>query len=235
MPPPAVGGGLRQASGARRVTIASPGRGRRGAFGERLITGPLETTRLDIIVGRTRRAWPPSSRVATTRLAWSPRCASPPLLNTRRVTPAILGRTGAFAVVDAAGSYQGGDYGLAQAAIAAGPRDVDLADARDFVAGFGPAVDDAARAAGVVALTGASSTPALSNTALDTLTAGWRRVDRVEIAISLGNPDRPGYHPAGFDHVPAETRSATSACGSSLSASERGSCPAWCGPRPGTG
>jgi saccharopine dehydrogenase-like NADP-dependent oxidoreductase len=88
------------------------------------------------------------------------------------VTPAILGRTGAFAAVEAAGPYQGGDYGLARAAIAAGPQDVDLADARDFVAGFGPAVDDAARAAGVVALTGASSTPALSNTALDTLTAG---------------------------------------------------------------
>jgi hypothetical protein len=67
---------------------------------------------------------------------------------------------------------------------------LDLADARDFVAGFG-ALDTAARAAGVVALTGASSTPALSYAALDRLTAGWRRIDRTEIAISPGNKASP--------------------------------------------
>ena len=55
-----------------------------------------------------------------------------------------------------------------------------------FVAGFA-ALGPAACEAGVVALTGASSTPALSNAAMDRLTAGWRQVDRVEIAISPGN------------------------------------------------
>jgi hypothetical protein len=38
-----------------------------------------------------------------------------------------------------------------------------------------------------MAVTGASSTPALSNAVLDALTAGWRRIDRVAIAISPGN------------------------------------------------
>src|SRR5262249_31754326 len=60
----------------------------------------------------------------------------------------------------------------------------------DFVAGFG-ALDAAARAAGVVALTGASSTPALSHAVLDRLTAGWQRIDRIEIAISPGNRAAP--------------------------------------------
>ncbi len=67
---------------------------------------------------------------------------------------------------------------------------VDLAYARDFVAGFA-ALDGEARAAGVVALAGASSTPALSHAVLDRLTAGWRYIDTIEIAISPGNRNSP--------------------------------------------
>src|ERR1700686_2412057 len=90
----------------------------------------------------------------------------------------------------AAGPFQGAGYRLARAAIAAGLHYVDLADARDFVAGFG-ALDAAARAAGVVALSGASSTPALSHAVLDRLTKGWRSIDTVDIAISPGNRSAP--------------------------------------------
>jgi hypothetical protein len=79
---------------------------------------------------------------------------------------------------------------LARAEIAAGMHYIDLADARDFVAGFG-VLDAAAREAGVVALTGVSSTPALSHAVLDRLTAGWRWIDTVEIAISPGNRNSP--------------------------------------------
>ena len=156
-----------------------------GAFGERLVAGLLATTgfdvlvagrneqRLDTLVGRCNG---PGGRARAASLA----------LDALNVTADTLRATGAFAVVDAAGPYQGGDHRLAQAAIAAGLHTIDLADARDFVAGF-TALDAAAKAAGVVALTGASSTPALSNAALDTLTAGWSRVERVEIAIAPGN------------------------------------------------
>ena len=107
-------------------------------------------------------------------------------MDARSVTPVALAVTGAFAVVDAAGPYQGGTYHLASAAIAAGLHFIDLADARDHVAGFA-SLDAAAREAGVVALTGASSTPALSNAALDMLTAGWTSVEEVAVAISPGN------------------------------------------------
>jgi NAD(P)-dependent dehydrogenase (short-subunit alcohol dehydrogenase family) len=159
-----------------------------GAFGERLVTGILETTGFDVVVaGRNQvrlaafvahcnRTAAPGGRARAAFLT----------LDVRSVTPGAIKGTGAFAVVDAASPYQGGDYGLARAAIAAGLHYIDLADARDFVMGFG-VLDAAARAAGVVALTGASSTPALSNAALDKLTAGWSRVDRVEVAISPGN------------------------------------------------
>lgn len=106
-------------------------------------------------------------------------------LDARTLTPDTLRATGADIVVDAAGPFQNAAPTVAKAAIAAGMHYVDLADARDFVADF-PALDAAARAAGVVALTGASSTPALSNAVLDDLTASWREVMSVEAAISPG-------------------------------------------------
>lgn len=91
-----------------------------------------------------------------------------------------------WAVVDAAGPFQGAGYALPLAAVRAGAHFVDLADGRAYVAGFTAALDADARAAGVSAATGASSTPALSHAALRRLTAGWTRVDDVAAAICPG-------------------------------------------------
>ncbi|MDQ0469154.1 SDR family oxidoreductase [Labrys wisconsinensis] len=156
-----------------------------GVFGSRLVEGLAATTDLAVIVagrdpGRSAaaaaavRARYPAARIETV------------VLDVRTATPAELAATGAGIVVDAAGPFQGARPRLAEAAIAAGLDYLDLADARDFVAAF-PALDAAARAAGVVAITGASSTPALSHAVLDALTAGWTRIDRVEAGISPGN------------------------------------------------
>ena len=151
-----------------------------GAFGRRLVANLLRTTALGIVVAGRNRA-----RVDRLAAEAGPRvCAA--MLDVATVTPEAVAALGVVAVVDAAGPYQGGDTRLARAAIAAGVHYLDLADARDHVAGFA-ALDGAARAAGVVALTGASSTPALSNAVLDRLTAGWTRVDRVDVALSPGN------------------------------------------------
>ena len=159
-----------------------------GAFGDRLVTGLLSTTSFDVVIAARdgarlaasieRRGGSPAhdGRARLSALA----------LDTLGVTPDDLRKAGAFAVIDAAGPFQRACHRLAKAAIAAGLHYIDLADARDFVAGFG-ALDAAARAAGVVALTGASSTPALSNAVLDKMTAEWSRVHRVEVAISPGN------------------------------------------------
>ncbi len=89
-------------------------------------------------------------------------------------------------VIDAAGPFQDSGYDLALAAVRAGAHYTDLADARGFVAGFRQTLDAAARQAGVLAATGASSTPALSHAALERLTAGWRRLDEVAVVISPG-------------------------------------------------
>lgn len=91
-----------------------------------------------------------------------------------------------FAVIDAAGPFQGAGYDVAQACIAAGCHYLDIADGRDFVAGIG-AHDEAARAAGVAVIAGASSVPALSGAAVRELAAGMERVSAVEMAISASN------------------------------------------------
>ena len=101
-----------------------------------------------------------------------------------RNAPGDLGRP--WLVIDAAGPFQNASYALPRAAIRSGAHYVDLADARDFVASFAPALDAEAQAAGVLAVTGASSTPALSQAALASLTRGWQRIDDVRVAISPG-------------------------------------------------
>ena len=154
-----------------------------GAFGERLVRGLLATTDLHVVVAARGLA---RSQALAERLGGAPR-ATALRLDVASADAAALRASGAFAVVDAAGPYRRGAHGLAQAAIAAGAHYLDLADGRAYVAGFGAALDGAARAAGVVALAGCSSTPALSSAVLDHLTAGWAAVDRVEVAILPGN------------------------------------------------
>ena len=148
-----------------------------GVFGSRLAKGLVGDGFEVVVAGRSL------SRAEATAVEVG--AASAVALDTRDLAAADLIATGAEIVVDAAGPFQDAEPRVASAAIAAGLHYVDLADARDFVAGFG-LLNEAAKAAGIVALTGASSTPALSNAALDALTAGWTRIDTVEAAISPG-------------------------------------------------
>jgi hypothetical protein len=156
-----------------------------GTFGSRLVRRIIDRTAFDVIVAGRDRARAEVFAASLNRGS-NRRRASALALDASTVTAEELRASGAFAVVDAAGPWQGGEPILARAAIGAGLHYVDLADARDFVANF-PRLDEAARAAGVVAWTGASSTPALSNAVLDQLTHGWRFVDWVNIAICPGN------------------------------------------------
>jgi Domain of unknown function (DUF4166)/Saccharopine dehydrogenase NADP binding domain len=165
---------------ARAVIVV----GGTGAFGERLVRGLLRTTSLPVIIAA--RDLPGAAALASTLAAEAAGRVSALRLDAATIAPTALRGLGAFALVDAAGPFQHAGYRLAEAAIAAGLHYLDLADGRDFVAGFGR-LDAMAKAAGVLALTGASSTPALSHAVLDHLTVGWRGVERVDVAIAPGN------------------------------------------------
>jgi hypothetical protein len=94
-------------------------------------------------------------------------------------------------VVNASGPFQGADYRVARACLAAGCHHIDLADDRRFVAGIA-ALHTAARDAGLLMVSGASSVPALSSAVADHLAQGLARVDDIEIGISPGQRTERG-------------------------------------------
>jgi hypothetical protein len=115
----------------------------------------------------------------------------PLVLDRRDGLPDALARHRPFAVVDAAGPFQGSDYRVARAALAAGCHYLDLADGSGFVTGIG-ALDSEARAAGVCAISGASSLPALSGAVAARLAEGLDRVTAVEMALSASSRGTAG-------------------------------------------
>jgi hypothetical protein len=161
-----------------------------GAFGRRLVEQLAATTNCEFVVGG-RTAAKLDTAIAQLKAKYPGRAVEGAVLDKDTVQADRLRALNLNVVVDAAGPYQGVEPSLARTAIAAGVNYIDLADARDFVDKFA-ILDADAKAAGVVAFTGASSTPALSNAVLDRLTAGWQRVDDVAIAISPGNRAQPG-------------------------------------------
>lgn len=146
-----------------------------GGFGARLSRRLAQAGHHVLVAGRSREK---AARFAATLAGAEPVVADragdlEPLLAAHR--PDL--------VIDAAGPFQASDYRVPLACIAAGIPYLDLADARAFVTGIGT-LDEAARAAGVAVIAGASTAPALTGAVARHLAQGLDRVDRIEIALS---------------------------------------------------
>lgn len=92
---------------------------------------------------------------------------------------------GVDTLIHTAGPFQGQDYHVARACIAAGCNYIDLADGRSFVAGI-TQLDAAAREAGVLVTSGASSVPALSSAVVDHFLSEFSRLESIRHAIASG-------------------------------------------------
>ena len=88
-------------------------------------------------------------------------------------------------IIHTAGPFQGQDYQVARAAIAAGANYIDLADGREFVAGIGQ-LDAKARERGVLVTSGASSLPALSSAVVDRYLPRFRQLHAIRSGIASG-------------------------------------------------
>jgi saccharopine dehydrogenase-like NADP-dependent oxidoreductase len=88
-------------------------------------------------------------------------------------------------VVHTSGPFQGQDYHVANATIDVGAHYLDLADGRAFVAGI-TSLDAMAQERGIVAISGASTLPALSSAVVDFLRPAFSRMDSIEICIAPG-------------------------------------------------
>lgn len=150
-----------------------------GVFGRRLAQALAQTPGIEVVIGGRNAA---KAHAAAAEAG----AAAAVALDRTKCTAEQIRATGAGLVIDAAGPFQGADLAFARAVIASRAHYVDLADARDFVAAF-PTLYAEARAAGVIAVTGASSTPALTHAIVDKVTAGWTRIDHIRAGISTTN------------------------------------------------
>ena len=94
-------------------------------------------------------------------------------------------------VVHTSGPYQDQTYRVAEGCIAAGCHYVDLADARAFVAGI-TTLDAAARAAGVLVVSGASSVPCLTAAVVDAHLAQFAELRELDYGIATAQQTNRG-------------------------------------------
>jgi saccharopine dehydrogenase-like NADP-dependent oxidoreductase len=109
----------------------------------------------------------------------------------------VLERERPTVFVDASGPFQAygaaageAEYGAAKLCIEAAVPYIDIADARAFVSGI-KVLDEAAKAAGVPVLSGASSVPCLSGAVALELASDLERIDAVRTWIAPGNVGAP--------------------------------------------
>jgi hypothetical protein len=103
---------------------------------------------------------------------------------------------GSFLVIHAAGPFQGDDYRVPQLCLEAGAHYLDLADARDFVAGI-VGLDDEARRRGLLVASGVSSTPAITSALIQSLAPEFSRIETIHTALSPGNQNPRGASTIG--------------------------------------
>ncbi len=96
----------------------------------------------------------------------------------------VLRALGAQLVFHTAGPFQQQGYGVALAVAGAGAHYIDRADGRRFVCDFPQALDSAFRQRQLLAITGASTVPALSSAVIDHLTVGWQSIHSIDFCIA---------------------------------------------------
>lgn len=94
-------------------------------------------------------------------------------------------------VIHTTGPFQHQDHRVARACIAWGCHYLDLADAREFVASIG-GLDEAARRANVLVVSGASSVPALTAAVIDHFLPQFSRLDSIDYGISAAQQTSRG-------------------------------------------
>jgi hypothetical protein len=160
-----------------------------GAFGRRVAERLARVPGIEVIVaGRTLA----QAEACAGALGTAARAkVIPACLDGGMISPADLRHGQPTVLINATGPYQSHDYRLAQACIAAGVHYLDLADARAFVEGIGT-LDAEAKRAGVLAVSGASTVPAVSAAAVDAHVHRFAVLERVMTVISPGNSFDPG-------------------------------------------
>ncbi|MDZ4691637.1 SDR family oxidoreductase [Terricaulis sp.] len=154
-----------------------------GTFGGRIVQLLESESALTIVVAGRSVA---SARTFCASRAHARATLTPAYFDREGDLDAQLERQAPDLVIDASGPFQaygGAAFRLIEACVRARIHYLDLADGSDFVAGVA-AYDEAAREAGVYALSGVSSFPVLTAAVVRELTASMTRVDDIAGGIA---------------------------------------------------
>lgn len=168
---PACGGGL------HTILVL----GGYGFFGQRIAASLAKDRDIRLLIGGRHRQ--NAFRVATS--LGLPESHAVQVDANDPALPEVLKQLRVATLIHTAGPFQGQDYTVARAAIAARCNYIDLADGRDFVARIDQ-LDEAAKAAGVTIVSGASSVPGLSSAVVDHYAGQFKRLDSIRIGIASG-------------------------------------------------
>lgn len=133
-----------------------------GNFGSYIARALAADTNISLLIGGRSRAKADAFAASLEALNSAVGCA----LDIDGDVEAQLRELAPDVVIHTTGPFQGQDYKVARAAIAAGAHYLDLADARQFVASIGE-LDALAKQAGVAVIAGASSVPCLTAAFID--------------------------------------------------------------------
>ncbi|MEM8793684.1 MAG: saccharopine dehydrogenase NADP-binding domain-containing protein [Pseudomonadota bacterium] len=158
--------------------------GATGVFGSRLARHLAQDPRFELLLASrdAGRALALKQDLAATAKAK----LTPVALETSSELAPVLKALRPWCVVDCSGPFQEMSFATARAALAAGAHVVDLADASGYLTGYRDAVGHLAKAKRLSAVTGASSTPALSGAVVADLCHGLCEIQDIEIAIAPG-------------------------------------------------
>lgn len=154
--------------------------GATGLFGGHLARQLIDDGRFHVVcAGRSK------DRI----LAFTSQYGGQPMAFDRNQPEAILAQLRPFAVVDVAGPFQeygNAPYQFATACLQADAHYIDIADDPVFVGGI-KALNSLAHAKGLTALSGASTTPALSSAVVHALSSEMDHISQIETTILPGN------------------------------------------------
>ena len=158
-----------------------------GNFGSYISKSLADDPDLRLLIGG--RSYEKASRFIAGLVTANP--AEPHMIDIDGDLPAALARIKPQLVIHTTGPFQAQDHRVARACIDHGCHYLDLADARDFVATIGT-LDPAAKAKGVLVLSGASSVPCLTAAVIDQYLPGFATLESVDYGISAAQQTNRG-------------------------------------------
>lgn len=166
-----------------------------GNFGKRLASSLLAYHNHELVIaGRSREKAKAFAQTCSHQFAKSVETAELDVQASKLAE--TVASIGADILVNASGPFHlqlgSNRYRVARACIETGTHYIDLADHREFVCQFGPALNHTAVHKGVMLVTGASTVPGLTTAIIDHYLPRFQTLESIDYGISPGNRTERG-------------------------------------------